>query len=108
MRRCIPFSHCFFHYYYFLGTKTVIQSQLDSTKTQNFKTNQQQTSQIQDQLCEESAVEVMSVLKNIKTLALDVGTELDSQNHQIDSLNASVDRAKDRLKSADWKVKKLT
>lgn len=49
---------------------------------------------------EENLEAVGSVLSNLKTMAVDMGSEIDKQNRQIDSITGKVSRYSRRLVSA--------
>ena len=60
-----------------------------------------------NKMSEQDVEEISTVLKNIKTLSLDIGVEQGAQLQQIDYLNQTVDRAGARIRAADKKVKKM-
>ncbi|KAG6935608.1 synaptosome associated protein 23 [Chelydra serpentina] len=56
---------------------------------------------------DENLTQVGNILGNLKSLALDMGNEIDSQNKQIDRINEKVDTNKDRIDQANIRAKKL-
>lgn len=62
----------------------------------------------QMQMTDEDNKELSKVLNNIKSMAVNISVEQDAQIKQIERLNETVDRANDRIRSADFKVKKIT
>ncbi|XP_003339523.1 synaptosomal-associated protein 23 isoform X2 [Monodelphis domestica] len=56
---------------------------------------------------EENLTQVGSILGNLKTMALDMGNEIDSQNKQIGRIIEKADTNKDRIDLANAKAKKL-
>ncbi|XP_061467280.1 synaptosomal-associated protein 23 [Rhineura floridana] len=56
---------------------------------------------------EENLSQVGNILGNLKNMALDMGSEIDSQNKQIDRINEKAETNKDRIEQANVKAKKL-
>uniref|UniRef100_A0A8D0G3L3 Synaptosomal-associated protein n=1 Tax=Sphenodon punctatus TaxID=8508 RepID=A0A8D0G3L3_SPHPU len=56
---------------------------------------------------EDNLTQVGSILGNLKSMAVDMGNEIDSQNKQIDRINVKADTNKDRIEQANAKAKKL-
>ncbi|XP_063145957.1 synaptosomal-associated protein 23 [Candoia aspera] len=56
---------------------------------------------------EENLTQVGHILGNLKNMAVDMGTEIDSQNKQIDRINEKAETNKDRIEQANVKAKKL-
>lgn len=56
---------------------------------------------------DENLQQVGSILGNLKSMALDMGNELDSQNKQIDRINEKATSNKDHIDEANKKAKKL-
>ncbi|XP_043837617.1 synaptosomal-associated protein 23 [Dromiciops gliroides] len=56
---------------------------------------------------EENLCQVGSILGNLKTMAIDMGNEIDSQNKQIDRITEKADTNKDRIDNANARAKKL-
>ncbi|XP_040187859.1 synaptosomal-associated protein 23 [Rana temporaria] len=56
---------------------------------------------------DENLQQVGSILGNLKSMALDMGNELDSQNKQIDRINDKAISNKDHIDEANKKAKKL-
>ena len=63
----------------------------------------------QSQVVSESeADEISRTLGGLKSLALAVQEETSIQNENLDTLTETVDRANQRLKDADKKIKRMT
>ncbi|XP_005091799.3 synaptosomal-associated protein 47 [Aplysia californica] len=60
-----------------------------------------------DVVSDAEAAELSATLENLKSLALDISTEQDSQLDMIDRVTQSVDRADYRQKELDKKMNKL-
>uniref|UniRef100_A0A8D0H777 Synaptosomal-associated protein n=1 Tax=Sphenodon punctatus TaxID=8508 RepID=A0A8D0H777_SPHPU len=56
---------------------------------------------------EENLVNVGSILDNLKSMALDVGNEMDIQNKQVDKIREKVTMNEDRIREANTKAKKI-
>lgn len=56
---------------------------------------------------DENLAQVGNILGNLKNLALDMGSEIDSQNKQIERINEKADTNKDRIEQANVRAKKL-
>ncbi|XP_007435473.1 synaptosomal-associated protein 23 [Python bivittatus] len=56
---------------------------------------------------EENLTQVGHILGNLKNMALDMGSEIDSQNRQIDRINEKAETNKDRIEQANARAKKL-
>ncbi|KAH1172091.1 synaptosomal-associated protein 23 [Mauremys mutica] len=56
---------------------------------------------------DENLAQVGNILGNLKNLALDMGSEIDSQNKRIDRINEKADTNKDRIDQANVRAKKL-
>ncbi|XP_039391488.1 synaptosomal-associated protein 23 [Mauremys reevesii] len=56
---------------------------------------------------DENLAQVGNILGNLKNLALDMGSEIDSQNKRIDRINEKADTNKDRIEQANVRAKKL-
>ncbi|KAL4656169.1 synaptosomal-associated protein 23 isoform X1 [Arapaima gigas] len=56
---------------------------------------------------EENLGQVGNIIDNLKTLALDMGTEIDKQNKQIDRITDKADLNNDRIREASQRANKL-
>uniref|UniRef100_A0A8C8R7S7 Synaptosomal-associated protein n=1 Tax=Pelusios castaneus TaxID=367368 RepID=A0A8C8R7S7_9SAUR len=56
---------------------------------------------------EENLSQVGNILGNLKSMALDMGNEIDAHNKQIDRINEKADTNKDRIEQANVRAKKL-
>ncbi|NXC50275.1 SNP23 protein, partial [Penelope pileata] len=56
---------------------------------------------------DENLTQVGNILGNLKTMALDMGNEIDAQNKQIDRINVKADTNRDRIEQANIRAKKL-
>uniref|UniRef100_A0A452IFD4 Synaptosomal-associated protein n=1 Tax=Gopherus agassizii TaxID=38772 RepID=A0A452IFD4_9SAUR len=56
---------------------------------------------------EENLVQVGSILGNLKSMALDVGNEIDIQNKQVDKIMEKVTVNEDRIQEANTRAKKI-
>ncbi|XP_070776287.1 synaptosomal-associated protein 23-like isoform X2 [Enoplosus armatus] len=56
---------------------------------------------------EENLDAVGSIIGNLKTMAMDMGNEIDKQNKQIDGINAKADMNKVRIEEANQRANKL-
>ncbi|XP_053449618.1 synaptosomal-associated protein 23 isoform X1 [Nycticebus coucang] len=56
---------------------------------------------------EENLTQVGSILGNLKNMALDMGTEIEAQNRQIEQITEKADTNKDRIDIANARAKKL-
>ncbi|KAM6912175.1 synaptosome associated protein 23.1 [Xenentodon cancila] len=56
---------------------------------------------------EENLEAVGSIIGNLKTMAVDMGKEIDSQNHQIDRINDKAEMNKVRIDEANQRANKL-
>lgn len=56
---------------------------------------------------EENLDAVGSIIGNLKTMAVDMGSEIDKQNKQIDSITAKADMNKIRIEEANQRANKL-
>ncbi|XP_036592083.1 synaptosomal-associated protein 23 isoform X2 [Trichosurus vulpecula] len=65
-------------------------------------TNDAREDEMEDNLCQ-----VGSILGNLKTMAIDMGNEIDAQNKQIDRITDKADTNKDRIDIANARAKKL-
>ncbi|KAM9115077.1 synaptosomal-associated protein 23-like [Pangshura tecta] len=66
------------------------------------------TNDVREDEMDENLTQVGNILGNLKTLALDMGNKIDSQNKLIDRLNEKVDTNKEHIEQANIRVKKLT
>ncbi|XP_038261399.1 synaptosomal-associated protein 23 [Dermochelys coriacea] len=65
------------------------------------------TNDAREEEMDENLTQVENILGNLKSLALDMGNEIDSQNKQIDRINEKADTNKDRIEQANARAKKL-
>ncbi|XP_053553786.1 synaptosomal-associated protein 23 [Bombina bombina] len=56
---------------------------------------------------DENLDQVGSILNNLKSMALDMGNEIDSQNKVIDRINDKAETNKDRIEEANKRAQKL-
>lgn len=56
---------------------------------------------------EDNLTQVGSILGNLKSMALDMGNEIDAQNQQIQRITEKADTNKDRIDIANTRAKKL-
>ncbi|XP_043918908.1 synaptosomal-associated protein 25-like isoform X2 [Protopterus annectens] len=56
---------------------------------------------------DENLEQVSSILGNLKSMALDVGNELDTQNRQIDSIMVKANMNKSRIDSANQRANRI-
>ncbi|XP_006889058.1 PREDICTED: synaptosomal-associated protein 23-like isoform X2 [Elephantulus edwardii] len=56
---------------------------------------------------EENLTQVGSILGNLKSMALDMGNEIEAQNRQIEQITKKADTNKDRIDVANTRAKKL-
>ncbi|MEE6492566.1 hypothetical protein FKM82_016604 [Ascaphus truei] len=56
---------------------------------------------------DENLHQVGSILGNLKSMALDMGNELDAHNKQIDRINDKAETNRDRIEEANTRAKKL-
>ncbi|XP_006883037.1 PREDICTED: synaptosomal-associated protein 23 isoform X1 [Elephantulus edwardii] len=56
---------------------------------------------------EENLTQVGSILGNLKSMALDMGNEIEAQNRQIEQITKKADTNKDRIDVASTRAKKL-
>ncbi|XP_075771450.1 synaptosomal-associated protein 25-like [Pelodiscus sinensis] len=56
---------------------------------------------------EENLVQVGSILGNLRSMALDVGNEIDIQNKQVDKIMEKVTVNEDRIQEANTRAKKI-
>ncbi|CAI9580559.1 unnamed protein product [Staurois parvus] len=56
---------------------------------------------------EDNLKHVGGILGNLKTMALDMGNEIDAQNKQIDRINEKAISNKDHIDEANKRAKKL-
>uniref|UniRef100_A0A7N4NKT0 Synaptosomal-associated protein 23 n=1 Tax=Sarcophilus harrisii TaxID=9305 RepID=A0A7N4NKT0_SARHA len=56
---------------------------------------------------EENLSQVGNILGNLKTMAIDMGNEIDFQNKQIERITEKADTNKDRIDNANARAKKL-
>ncbi|KAG8126118.1 hypothetical protein E2320_021430 [Naja naja] len=56
---------------------------------------------------EDNLTQVGHILGNLKNMAVDMGSEIDSQNKQIDRINLKAETNKDRIEQANARAKKL-
>lgn len=56
---------------------------------------------------EDNLTQVGSILGNLKSMALDMGTEIDAQNQQIQKITEKADTNKNRIDIANTRAKKL-
>ncbi|XP_030070325.1 synaptosomal-associated protein 23 [Microcaecilia unicolor] len=56
---------------------------------------------------EENLQQVGNIIGNLKSLAIDMGNEIDNQNKQIDEINKKADANKYRIEDANTRAKKL-
>ncbi|ETE66891.1 Synaptosomal-associated protein 23 [Ophiophagus hannah] len=56
---------------------------------------------------EDNLTQVGHILGNLKNMAVDMGSEIDSQNKQIDRINMKAETNKDRIEQANARAKKL-
>ncbi|KAM4690797.1 synaptosomal-associated protein 23 [Rhinophrynus dorsalis] len=56
---------------------------------------------------DENLQQVGSILGNLKSMALDMGNEIETQNKQIDRINEKAETNKDRIDEANTRAKKL-
>jgi len=69
------------------------------------------SSQVQGQkqiVTDQEVEEISQTLRNIKSIALATGQELDVQNDNIDKLTSTVDRANQRIQEHEKRIKHLT
>ena len=68
---------------------------------------QNQTSQKSKQISETEVDEISSLLRNMKSLALDIHQEQNDQLEQLDNLTFSVDKANAKIAEENWTVRKM-
>ncbi|XP_040298707.1 synaptosomal-associated protein 25-like [Bufo bufo] len=56
---------------------------------------------------EENLIQVGSILGNLRSMALDVGNEIDTQNKQVEKIMEKVSVNQDRIQDANTKAKKI-
>ncbi|XP_070795973.1 synaptosomal-associated protein 23 [Pituophis catenifer annectens] len=56
---------------------------------------------------EDNLTQVGHILGNLKNMAVDMGSEIDSQNKQIDRINEKAETNKNRIEQANTRAKKL-
>eukprot|EP00079_Xenopus_tropicalis_P038368 XP_017952139.1 PREDICTED: synaptosomal-associated protein 25-B-like isoform X3 [Xenopus tropicalis] len=56
---------------------------------------------------EDNLAQVGSILGNLRSMALDVGNEIDIQNKQVEKIMEKVKANEDRIKDANTKAKKI-
>ena len=69
------------------------------------------SSQVQGQkpiVTDQELEEISQTLRNIKSIALATGQELDVQNDNIDKLTSTVDNANQRIQEHEKRIKHLT
>ena len=84
---------------------------VDLNNTSEGQDNMILTSQVQGQkqiVTDQEVEEISQTLRNIKSIALATGQELDVQNDNIDKLTNTVEKANQRLKENEKRIKHLT
>lgn len=65
------------------------------------------TNDAREEEMEENLQQVGNIIGNLKNLAIDMGSEIDSQNKQIDRINEKAETNKSRIEDANIRAKKL-
>ncbi|XP_043918899.1 synaptosomal-associated protein 25-like isoform X1 [Protopterus annectens] len=68
---------------------------------------QKVTNDARENEMDENLEQVSSILGNLKSMALDVGNELDTQNRQIDSIMVKANMNKSRIDSANQRANRI-